>query len=236
MQQRSTQPDFTTAPDAELADALRAGSERAFEALMRRHNRMLFRAARSVLKDDAEAEDALQCAYLLAFRRIGSFRGEARLSTWLTRIVLNEAFGRLRSRRRAGVVIQLEDATDADGEVPQADPIDAERGQPETAAMRAQTRALIEKRIDCLPEQFRIVFVLRAVEELSVEETAACLGIPEATVRTRFFRARGLLRESLAREIDAAMDQAFAFAGSRCDRIVHAVLSRLRSSPFPPSG
>jgi RNA polymerase sigma-70 factor (ECF subfamily) len=196
---------------------------------MRRHNRMLFRAARAILKDDAEAEDALQDAYLLAYRAFPGFRGEARVSTWLARIAINEALGRRRRRVADGAVIPLEDATDADGELPAMADADQQRSLPEFSAMRTEARALMERKIDALPEQFRVVFILRAIEELSVEETATCLDIPEATVRTRFFRARSLLRESLAREMDSALIDAFAFAGSRCDRIVGTVLARLRS-------
>lgn len=215
--------------DFELADRVVHGDRHAFEILMRRHNRRLFRAARAILKDDTEAEDALQSAYLRAYQALPAFRGEARLSTWLTRIVINEALGRRRRSAAQGAVIPLEDIAGPDGDVSVADEDDARRQLPEFSAMRTEARVLIERKIDALPEQFRVVFVLRAVEELTVEETASCLGIPEATVRTRFFRARSLLRESLAREMDLAVDEAFAFDGSRCDRIVSAVLARLRS-------
>jgi RNA polymerase sigma-70 factor (ECF subfamily) len=186
---------------------------------MRRHNRTLFRTARAILRDDAEAEDALQEAYLQAYRALGTFRGDARLSTWLVRIVANEALGRLRKRTRRGDVLPLSPVE----EIPEMRTEDG----PEGAAQRAEMRRLLEKRIDALPEAYRAVFVLRALEELSVEETAAALGIPEATVRTRFFRARSQLREALSREIDLAYDDAFSFAGVRCDRVVAQVLARL---------
>lgn len=210
--------------DAELARRIGQHDERAFEALMRRHNRMLYRLARSILDDDAEAEDALQDAYLAAYRGIAGFRGGARLSTWLARIVINEAYARLRKRRRA-VVLPI--AADPIGEEDAMPDPDAER--PDQSALRAELRAILMRRVDALPEQFRTVFVLRDVEELSVEETAECLAIPAATVRTRTFRARALLRESLAREIDVATVEAFGFEGERCDRIVGAVLARLRT-------
>jgi RNA polymerase sigma-70 factor (ECF subfamily) len=213
--------------DLELAQRIAAGDEIAFEAVMRRYNQMLYRTARAILKDDAEAEDALQVGYLNAYRAFGEFRGQSRLSTWLTRIVVNEALMRVRKRGRESAVIPLDGCAGNEGDTV-ADPADQSmRDQPERAAMRMQSRALIERKIDALPDAFRTVFVLRAVEELSVEETATCLGIPETTVRTRFFRARSLLRESLAREIDFALDDAFAFAGARCDRIVTRVLQRL---------
>ena len=189
----------------------------AFEQLMRRHNRALYRTARSIVKDDAEAEDVLQEAYLLAFRAMGNFRGESSMSTWLTRIVINEAIGR--TRRRSAEIIQL------DGDAA----MDEHNGQPEQALLRSEARRLIEQKIDGLPDSFRTVFVLRALEEMTVEETAACLRIPEATVRTRYFRARGLLREALSRELDVALEDAFAFDGARCDRIVANVLERLKN-------
>lgn len=211
--------------DAALAERAAAGDDAAFERIMRRHNRLLFRTARSILKSDAEAEDALQEAYLRAWRALGSFRSEARLSTWLVRIVINEALGRL--RRRGAQVLAL-DATIELAEVSMDDVMEGNPDdRPDRAAMRSEVRALMEACIDALPEAFRTVFMLRAVEEMSVEEVSAALGLPEATVRTRFFRARGLLREGLARDIDHALADAFSFDGARCDRIVAGVMVRL---------
>jgi len=211
--------------DAELARRITARDERAFEALMRAHNRMLFRLARSILKDDAEAEDAVQEAYLSAYRSIATFRGGAKLSTWLARIVINQSFARLRLRNRDAVVVPI-DASAHDAEEGIMAESSAQR--PEAAAMRNEMRRLLERRIDALPEQFRTVFVLREVEEMSVEETAECLDLAPATVRTRAFRARALLRESLSRDLDAVTVEAFAFGGERCDRIVANVLERAR--------
>lgn len=227
-----TAPASENMPDNELALCAASGNQAAFELIMRRHNRLLFRTARSILKSDADAEDALQDAYLSAWRALGGFRSDARLSTWLVRIVLNEALGRL--RRREAPVIPLDSAmASTDPEVQNCMHDDADR-QPDRAAMRAQIRRLMEARIDMLPEAFRSVFMLRGVEELSVEEVAQALLIPEATVRTRFFRARSLLREGLSRDIDMAMDDAFSFDGRRCDRIVQAVLGRLGKQGQPP--
>ena len=219
-----------TDADADLARRAAAGETSAFEAIMRRHNRLLFRTARSILRSDADAEDALQEAYLRAWRALATFRADARLSTWLTRIVINEALGRL--RRRGAQVIAL-DATKEPGmdsdEPPAQDRAadDHPDHQPEAVAMRAQMRRLLEARIALLPEAFRTVFMLRAVQELSVEEVAMALDLPEATVRTRYFRARSLLREGLSREVDVALGDAFSFAGHRCDRVVAGVLARL---------
>lgn len=216
--------------DAELAARAAQGDVLAFRQIMRRHNRLLFRTGRSILKNDDETQDALQEAYLRAWRALGSFRAEARLSTWLVRIVVNEALGRLR-RRGSAQVIPLDavsELPEAQGETwMQADAND----QPERQAMRGEMRKLIEARIDALPEVFRTVFMLRAVEDLSIEEVAAALDIPEATVRSRFFRARGLLREGLSREVDFALGDAFSFAGTRCDQIVERVMTLL-----PPHG
>jgi len=204
-----------------LAHRIAGGEREAFTALMRRHNRRLYRLARATLRDEAEAEDALQEAYLSAYRGIDRFRGESTLATWLSRMVLNECLGRLRKHARRQSVLPMV-ASDGMEDAPS----DARNG-PEGALMRIQIRTLLERRLDALPRGFRTVFVLRSVEELSVEETAACLGIPEATVRSRHFRARSLLRESLAHDIDAAGRDVFDFGGARCDRIVAGVDARL---------
>ena len=210
--------------DASLVRRIVGGDLAAFEALMRRHNRRLYRLARATLRDDAEAEDALQDAYLSAFSKMGQFRGEAALSTWLSRLVLNQCLGRLRrSARRDDIVPIVAPHPDADLDTMGHSLTEA----PDTAAMRAEVRSLLERKLDELPRDLRAVFVLRCVEEMSVEETAAALGVPEVTVRTRHFRARGLLRESLAKEIDLAERDLFEFGGLRCDRIVEGVMRRL---------
>jgi len=219
--QAATGPDS----DSALLHRIAAGDSSAFERLMRRYNRRLYRVARSILRDDAEAEDALQDAYLQAYRAMKGFRAESSLATWLTRIVVNAALMRHRKAGRMAEIIELSAEPDMEERI--APPFSRQEEQPERAALRAQTRQLIEARIDALPAAFRTVFVLRALEELSVEETAATLGIPQATVRTRYFRARAMLREALSREIDFALEEAFAFDGARCDRIVGNVLRRL---------
>jgi RNA polymerase sigma-70 factor (ECF subfamily) len=226
----STRPHARTAlssgtTDDELAERAAEGDQAAFEVIMRRHNRLLFRTARSILRADAEAEDAMQEAYLRAWRALSTFRAESKLSTWLVRIVRNEALGRLRGRD--GNVIPLDATIDtADSDAEQSMEDDPDR-RPECMAMRSDVRRLVEARIDTLPDAFRTVFVLRAVEEWSVEEVSEALQLPEATVRTRYFRARGLLREGLSHDIDLALSDAFSFAGARCDRIVASVLAEL---------
>jgi RNA polymerase sigma-70 factor, ECF subfamily len=214
------------APDSELAARVAAGERAAFEALMRRHNRALFRTARAILRDDAEAEDALQEAYLQAYRAIGGFRAEAKLKTWLARIVANEALMRVRKRARRAEIVPLQAGVSATeiNEIPDENMNET----PERSAQRTEMRRLLEAQIDSLPDDYRVVFVLRAVQEMSVEETAEALGIPPATVRTRLFRARSLLREGLAAKIDIACEEAFSFAGERCDRIVAHVLERMK--------
>jgi len=226
-----TQVSLTALSDAELASHIGLGDARALELMMRRHNRLLYRTARSILRDDAEAEDCVQEAYLQAFRSIASFRAGSKLSTWLTRIVINQALGKVRKSKRDNGNVSLDNVLDIDGHLPGAEATLSESEQPDGAAMREEMRRLLERHIDRLPPAFRTVFVLRALEELSVEETAASLGIPAATVRTRFFRARSLLRETLESDVDVALGGAFGFEGARCDRIVAAVLDRLRHSP-----
>ena len=198
---------------------------REFEALMRRYNRTLFRTARAILRDDAEAEDALQEAYMQAYRSLGSFRADARFSTWLARIVVNESLMRLRKSARRASIVPIQAATPVE-EVERVS--DDAMEKPDSSAERAEMRRLLEAQIDLLPDAYRTVFMLRAVEEMSVEEAAAVLDIPAATVRTRFFRARSLLREGLAQKMDLACEDAFSFAGARCDRIVANVLARIQ--------
>lgn len=203
--------------DQDLARRMARGDTRALEELMRIYNRRLFRTARAILRDDAAAEDALQEAYLRAYGSIGTFRGDAQLSTWLVRIVANEALARRRKEQRRATVFPIQPGIEEDI-------MDKGEG-PQDSVERVEVRRLLEAKIDALPDGYRTVFVLRALEELSVEETAAALDIPAATVRTRFFRARSLLREALSREVDLAFGDAFAFDGERCDRIVARVMA-----------
>jgi RNA polymerase sigma-70 factor, ECF subfamily len=226
MQTLTTSAPLDQLDDAGLAARIAAGDQDAFVLLMRRHNQRLFRTARSILRDDAEAEDAVQDAYLQAYRAIGQFRADARLSTWLTRIVANEAIARSRKRSRRAQVVQLHADGDIDND-PSENTMNEGSQSPEQQAMRAQARHMLEASIDKLPEAFRTVFMLRAVEEMSGEEVARCLDIPEATVRSRFFRARSQLRAALLNQIDMAFEDVFSFDGARCDRIVASVLAQL---------
>ncbi|MBV8209653.1 MAG: RNA polymerase sigma factor [Burkholderiaceae bacterium] len=219
------QSGYVDASDAALAGMVTRGNQAAFEVVMRRYNRTLFRTARAILRDDAEAEDAVQEAYLKAYRTIENYRGDASLSTWLARIVANEALQRRRTQvRRSSIVPLFAGAEEEDIDRMAESRMDTE---PETMARRGEMRSLLEDSIDALPQMYRAVFMLRAVEEYSVEEIASILQIPEATVRSRFFRARSLIRENLAAAADMAYRDAFDFAGERCDGMVERVMARI---------
>lgn len=217
----------TALSDTALLERIGSGDKAAFEGVMRKYNGKLFRVARAILKDDTDAEDVLQDAYLDAYRHLGDFRGGSELSTWLTRIVVNHALMRLRREKRRSSIVPFQSTSSADDDTPETQVPDHRSESPSTGAIRAETRRILERRIDELPASFRTVFVMREVEDMSMEEIAECLSISPATVRTRLFRARALLREALARDIDLATGDVFAFAGARCDRIVANVLARL---------
>jgi RNA polymerase sigma-70 factor, ECF subfamily len=214
----------TGADDRSLAQRIAKGDRAAFETLMRHYNRRLYRLARALLRDDAEAKDALQDAYLCAYRSIGQFRGEATLSTWLSRLVLNECGARRRRSMRRENIVPIVSADPSTGLLMRI-PDSGER--PDDCTARAQMRRVLERKVSELPEALRLVFVLRSIEELGVEEIAATLSISPEAVRSRHFRAKGMLRESLAKEIDLAEGDIFEFGGTHCDNIVTSVLGRL---------
>lgn len=216
--------------DHDLAARIGDGDQDAVAFLMRRHNQRLFRTARSILRNDSEAEDAVQDAYILAYSSIAQYRADASLATWLTRIVVNVSLGQIRKTVRRSKVAFLHLEPGLDGGSDDADLRESSVESPESGAMRAQARALLESSIEALPDAFRTVSVLRAVEEMSGEEVGLCLGIPEATVRSRFFRARSQLRASLLKHADFALEEAYSFDGERCDRIVATVLAALAAS------
>ena len=223
-----------TEGDDALVLRVQRGDEAAFAALMRRYNRRLYRTARAILKDDFAAEDAVQEGYVAAWRHVARFRGDAQIGTWLTRIVVNQALQALRRTRRERVVPLFDepagDSDVADDGVAASPAPDA----PENTMLRAELRGLIERKIDELPEAYRTVFVLREVEDMTVDEAALALGIPAATVRSRLFRAKARLRASLAEVLDSATQDVFGFDGERCDRIVHSVMARIAA--LHPSG
>jgi RNA polymerase sigma-70 factor (ECF subfamily) len=185
------------------------------------------------LHDDAEAEDVVQETYVRAFTHLDGFRGEAQLSTWLTRITLNEALGQLR-RRRITVGLKDIDAINDQGEARVIYlPSVRQDSDPEAAALQAEVGRLLERAVDQLPDHFRVVFMLRDIGEMSVEETASHLGLRPETVKTRLHRARCLLRQTLDRTLFSAVSDVFPCAGVRCARITEAVLTRLGIEPPP---
>ncbi len=223
-------PAAGSCTDAQLAQRLAMEDIAALQVLMRRYNQRLYRVARSILRNDADAEEAVQEAFYKAYRAISNFRGDSGLSTWLVRIVVNESNQRLRKINRLATWLEFNNDAER-GDVTTTMTVDElSSGQPESALVRTQTRHALEAGIDQLPDLFRAVFILRAVEDLTVEETATCLGIPPATVRTRYFRARKLLRKSLGADMGEMVDTAFAFAGARCDRMVASVMARVEAT------
>jgi RNA polymerase sigma-70 factor (ECF subfamily) len=216
--------DYAAQSESQIVAAAKAGDRQAFRAIMQRHNQHLFRVARGLMGEDAEAEDVLQEAYVRAFEHFAGFRGDAAVATWLTRIVINEAKGRLRSRKPTVEIEEVETAQKG-GEVIGFPGRGA--ASPEADAAQAQIRRLLESAVDQLPPPFRVVFILREVEELSVEETAAQLDLKPETVKTRLHRARRLLRTALASKLQSVLTGAYPFLGARCERITNAVLARL---------
>lgn len=221
--------DLGALDESGLVRSALTGEAQALRAIMQRHNRRLYRVARGILGNDAEAEDAVQEAYLQAFSHLKDFRGEARLSTWLTRIVINEALGRVRRRRDVVELGRLDRMADQPAQV-LLFPGAPDPGDPEEEAGRAQFRRLLEHAVDGLPPDFRSVFMMRDIEEMSVEETAAQLGLNPATVKTRLHRARRLLRQALAAQFVSTLKDAFPFDGRRCGRLTERVLRRWREA------
>lgn len=215
-------------PERDLVALTVQGSAVAFREVMRRYNRRLFRTARSILRDDTEAEDVVQETYVRAFQWLAGFRGEASLATWLTRITLNEAFGRLRRRR---ITVDLKEIESAQVEMTGAHilmfPGTQPNSNPEDAAGAREIRQLLSQAIDELPEAFRVVLVMRDVDGMSIEETADVLGIRSETVRTRLHRARERLRVGLEAKLGPTLREVFPFEGARCARLADRVIERL---------
>ncbi len=194
----------------------------AFRTIIKTHNQRLYRIARGVVRNDSEAEDIVQEAYVRAFAHLDAFRGDASLATWLSRIVINEALGRLRKRRRTATVALPRN--------PQAEIIQFPLNpsdDPERTMAQRQILQLVERATDALPDVYRTVFVARVIEGLSIEETADLLGVRPETVKTRLHRARVLVRKALDDEIGPVLLDAFPFAGRRCERLTAAVMKRL---------
>lgn len=224
-------PDYADMEELELVAHARRGESGAFGAIMQRCNQPLFRVARAIMSNESEAEDVVQESYFKAFKALATFRGDSRLLTWLTRITINEARGRLRSRRRTVELAEVE-AAQKEGSL-----VIPFRGthvmeSPEAEVARTQIRTLIESAVDELPEPFRLVFVLRDIQDYSVDETAALLEIKAETVKTRLFRARRQLRVQLNEVLSSTAQDAFPFLGQRCERLIHKVIARLTEDNF----
>jgi RNA polymerase sigma-70 factor (ECF subfamily) len=221
-------PVTTLAPtgpdDAELVRRALLRDEAAVRSIMQVNNRRLYRLARGILRNDAEAEDVVQDTYVRAFTHLEQFRGDSSLSTWLSRIAMNESLGRLRRQRPGVEWSELEKST------PQAQIIPfplVSSDDPEKSMAQREIQQVVEHAIDELPEPFRLVFITRVIEGMNVEETAEILGLKPETVKTRLHRARNLLRDNVERKIGPVVMEAFPFAGRRCERLTEAVLQRL---------
>jgi RNA polymerase sigma-70 factor (ECF subfamily) len=210
--------------DTLLVERFRQGDRTAAQAIVQQHNQMLWRVARGIARDDAEAEEALQNAYVRALTSLDGFRGESSLATWLSRIVVNEA---LRRREHMRTPVDLDEVAET---LPADHPGSATMPtppSPEAMAAREQIRRMVEGAIDALPTPFRVVFVMRMVEQMSINETAARLNIPVATAKTRLHRANQHLRTTLGAALAAVFDGVFPFGGARCERLTQAVLAKL---------
>jgi RNA polymerase sigma-70 factor, ECF subfamily len=209
--------------DEQVVERVLSGDVVLFEILMRRNNTRVYRAIRSVLRGEAEVEDAMQAAYVHAYSKLRSFRGGARFSTWLTQIALNEALGRLRhGRRHPSVSLSVV-------EEPVMSPVVELDQSPEGHASRRELAAILERAVDSLPELYRVVFVLREIDGMDTAETASVLNVSEDVVKTRLSRARANLRKALEQLVGPAAAEAFGFHASRCDRVVANVMRQLAS-------
>lgn len=214
-----------TVDEDSLIAGVRKKDESAIRGVIQKYNRRLFRIARSVMRDDSDAEDVLQEAYIRALQKIGQFRKESSLGTWLSRIVLNEALDRLRKQRPSGTPLSIEAIESGAQIIPF--PLISNQPDPEQSMAQNQIRNILEHAIDDLPEDFRIVLVARTIEEMSIEETAELLDLKPETVKTRLHRARLLLTEKLEEEIGPTLMSAFPFAGRRCQNMADRVIERL---------
>ena len=211
--------------DAEVVKRVRTGERALFEILMRRHNQRVYRTVRAVVKDERDVEDVMQQAYINAFRHLHQFEERSQFSTWLTRIALNEAFGRRRKLRSESMAKVQADGEEDPGDFMES--ITSPQPDPERQAYAQELHRMLEEAVDALPETYRIVFMLRDIEGLSTSETGEGLGLGEEAVKTRLHRARSLIRRTVTSRIGAAAAAAFAFQAPRCDRVVRFVLDSI---------
>ncbi|MGY4291530.1 RNA polymerase sigma-70 factor (ECF subfamily) [Bradyrhizobium sp. LM2.7] len=213
------------APEAELVRRAQTRDEAALRAIMQANNRRLYRLARGILRSDSEAEDVVQETYVRAFTNLDGFRGESSLSTWLSRIAINEALGRVRSQKPHVELGSVPEAT-LEAQIIQF-PLSSATSDPEKSMAQREIQRVVEHAVDELPDVFRMVFIARVMEGMSMEETAGLLGVKPETVKTRLHRARTMLRENVEKKIGPVVMDAFPFAGQRCERLTEAVLKRL---------
>ena len=226
----ASSPAFSSLPlfrnsvfsDEEVVARVQAGDVALYEVLMRRYNQRLFRVARTILRDEDEAEDVMQDAYVRAYTSLNQFAGKAQFSTWLTKIAIYEALSRLRKRKGLREV-----PAHPDQESQRMESIKSSDPNPEQQALRHEANSFLEQAVDALPERYRCVFVLRDIEGMSTGETAACLNLTEEAVKTRLLRARQKLRDELYTRAGATSSRAFQFQGIHCDRVVHRVFDQL---------
>jgi RNA polymerase sigma-70 factor (ECF subfamily) len=216
-------PSIAAVSERELIRRAKARDEAAVRAIVKANNRRLFRIARGILRNDAEAEDVVQETYIRALTHLDGFRGDSSLSTWLSRIAMNDAMGRLRDKRPS---LDWDSISENRLEA-EIIPFPAASSDPEKSMAQRQIQEVVEHAIDQLPEAFRLVFIARVMEEMTVEETAELLSLKPETVKTRLHRARALLRQNVEKEIGPVILEVFPFAGRRCERLTEAVLSRL---------
>ena len=217
-------------PDADIVRRVRAGDTALFEVLMRRHNQRVYRVARAVVKDEADAEDVMQQAYINAFTHLAQFEERSQFSTWLTRIVLHEAFSRRRKTQRSELLGGLASQVDGDGG-DFMDRLESPNADPERQAYAQELTRVLEAAVDTLPETYRMVFMLRDIEGLSTNETGEGLGLGPEAVKTRLHRARAMIRRAVTAQIGEVAPGTFQFHAPRCDRVVATVLARIS----PPS-
>ena len=212
-------------PEAELVRRAHARDEAALRAIMQANNRRLYRLARGILRNDSEAEDVVQETYVRAFTHLDRFRGESGLSTWLSRIAINEALTRMRSRKPHVELDTLPEAV-LEAQIIRF-PLSSAASDPEKSMAQREIQRVVEHAVDELPDVFRMVFIARVMEGMNIEETADLLGVKPETVKTRLHRARTMLRENVEKEIGPVVMDAFPFAGQRCERLTETVLKRL---------
>ncbi len=217
--------NFANVPDEELVARILGGDTVLFEIIMRRYNQLLYRMARSILRNDAEAEDVMQDAYVRAYEHLNQFAGRSEFKTWLTRIAIHEALARVRRHKRFEVPGR--DPEEGDGMERFASP----QRSPEREVADTELRSLLEQSILQLPDAYRSVYMLRDVEQMSIEEVCGILDLSESTVKVRLHRARRALRKMIFSRTGAQVLSAFAFEAPRCDRVVAAVFARIAVTP-----